>query len=204
MDNKFNLNSLKNNFNLGYFLLAMLMWVFGGTLYFFMEVIYKTAVGHQAQISWIMILVAILLCIPLERFGYNLPWEMPMYQQVLISACAITIVEFISGLIINIWLGLNVWDYSNMPYNIMGQICPQFFIVWIGLSYFGIKIFDWLRFEIIGGVKPSYSMFKKHKIDCNCVYCRNTDGKMVKTELKNNNKDRDTDKMMNELTDSLY
>lgn len=203
---------LKFNYKLSDFLLSMLMWVFGGTLYFFMEVIYKSAIGHQAQISWTMIIVAMILCIPMERFGDNLPWEMPMYQQVLISFIGITVVEFISGLILNVWLGLNIWDYSNMPGNIMGQICPQFFIVWIILSYFGIKLFDWIRFSIIGGIKPVYSLFKKHSVNCKCVYCRDWDGKMYKIDtnhrdgiihgLKYNKENLENE--LNELSEKEY
>lgn len=62
------------------FLLSLLLWTWGGTVYFFMEVIYKTIIGHSSQISWTMIIVAFILCIPLERCGDELPWEMPMYQ----------------------------------------------------------------------------------------------------------------------------
>lgn len=170
------------------FLLSLLLWTWGGTLYFFMEVIYKSIIGHSNQISWTMIIVAMILCIPLERLGDELPWEMPMYKQTLISAVGITVVEFISGLIINVWLGMNVWDYSNMPFNIMGQICPQFFVVWIVLAFFGIKIFDWIRFTIVGGIKPSYSMFKDHKVDCDCIYCRDEHGKMIVKKTKQSKK----------------
>lgn len=169
------------------FLLSLLLWTWGGTVYFFMEVIYKTIIGHSSQISWTMIIVAFILCIPLERCGDELPWEMPMYQQTLICAIAITGTELISGIIINICLGMNVWDYSNMPFNFLGQICPQFFIVWIVISYFGIKIFDWIRFHVAGGIKPSYSNFKRHEIDCSCVWCKNEDGEFYKVDL--NHKD---------------
>ena len=102
------------------FLLSTLMWTWGATLYFFMEVIYKSIIGHQSQISWTMIIVAFILCIPLERFGDELPWEMPMVLQCLISCVAITVTELIAGLILNVWLGLNVWNYSGLPFNFMG------------------------------------------------------------------------------------
>ena len=147
------------------FLLSTLMWTWGATLYFFMEVIYKTIIGHQNQISWTMIIVAFILCIPLERFGDELPWEMPMVLQCLISCVAITVTELIAGLILNVWLGLNVWDYSGLPFNFMGQICLQFSVLWFVLSYVGIKAFDWIRYKILGGVKPKYKMFKKCVID---------------------------------------
>ena len=158
------------------FLLSMLMWTWGGTLYFFMEVVYKTLTGNPDHISWTMIIVAFILCIPLERFGDELPWEMHMILQTIICAVAITITELISGLILNVWLGLHVWDYSELPFNFMGQICLQFSLLWVVLSYFGIKAFDWIRYTIVGGIRPQYKMFKK------C--CVNHKGRIDVTRIK--------------------
>ena len=39
-------------------------------------------------------------------------------------------VEFVSGCIINLWLGLGVWDYSGMAGNLLGQVCPAFGLLW--------------------------------------------------------------------------
>ena len=158
------------------FLLSMLMWTWGGTLYFFMEVVYKTLTGNPDHISWTMIIVAFILCIPLERFGDELPWEMPMILQTIICAVAITITELISGLILNVWFGLHVWDYSGLPFNFMGQICLQFSLLWVVLSFFGIKAFDWIRYTIVGGIRPQYKMFKK------C--CVNHKGRIDITRIK--------------------
>lgn len=55
---------------------------------------------------------------------------MPLVLQQLIAAAGITAIEFLFGLILNVWLGLHMWDYSNMPGNILGQICPQFTVLW--------------------------------------------------------------------------
>lgn len=66
-------------------------------------------------------------------------------QQMFIGMVIVTILEFISGCILNLYLGLNVWDYSNISYNFMGQICPQFSIIWFILSYIVIRVDDLLR-----------------------------------------------------------
>ncbi|MBQ9761158.1 MAG: hypothetical protein IJW16_07400 [Clostridia bacterium] len=47
-----------------------------------------------------------------------------------LGALLITAVEFFAGCILNLWLGLGVWDYSEMPYHLLGQICLPFFILW--------------------------------------------------------------------------
>jgi uncharacterized membrane protein len=29
---------------------------------------------------------------------------------------------------------MNVWDYSDMPFNLLGQICPSFSLLWVGIA----------------------------------------------------------------------
>lgn len=143
-------------------LLSILLWTWGGTTYFFMEVIWKSINGRPEQISWTMLALAIILCIPLERCGAELPWNCPLIIQAFICSTAITLVELISGVIINIWLSMNVWDYSNLPGNVLGQICPQFSLIWFALCFIFIPIFDMIRYVIQGGEKPYYHLFPKN------------------------------------------
>lgn len=64
------------------------------------------------------------------------------------SLCAggmITGTEFVFGVIFNKILKMNVWDYSSVPFNVMGQICLPFYLVWSLLSIPGMmigKLFD--------------------------------------------------------------
>ena len=51
-----------------------------------------------------------------------------------ICAFGITVVEIIFGVIFNIILKQNIWDYSNIPLNFMGQICPLYTLRWGVLS----------------------------------------------------------------------
>ena len=52
----------------------------------------------------------------------------------LLGAAAITAVEFGFGLVFNVLGGLQVWDYSAQPLNVMGQICLPFCLLWLLLS----------------------------------------------------------------------
>ena len=137
--------------------LSMLLWTWGGTVYFLLEVAYKTVTGHPERISWTMLVLAILLSIPLERFGAELPWSMPLMIQSAICTVAITATELVAGLILNVWLGLGVWDYSHLPLNLWGQICAQYTLLWYILCLIFIPIFDWLRYAVEGGEKPHYT-----------------------------------------------
>lgn len=138
--------------------LSVLLWIWTGTLYFFIEVAWKTAHGNPEMISWTMLALAIVLAIPLERFGDELPWEMPLLAQSAICGLAITVVEFAAGLVLNVWLNMGIWDYSDMPGNILGQVCPQFLVIWVVLAAVGIVMLDWMRYSVEGGKKPHYKL----------------------------------------------
>lgn len=142
----------------GHRVLCMLLWTWGGAVYFLMEVAWKTAAGHPEQISWTMLLVAILLSAAVERCGYQLPWDVPLWLQAIFCAALATVVELASGLVLNVWLGMGIWDYSHLPGNLLGQICPQFSAVWWFLCLLFIPAFDWLWWSVAGGEKPHYSM----------------------------------------------
>lgn len=136
--------------------LSMLLWTWGGTVYFLLEVAWKTATGRPESISWTMLALAILLTAAVERCGEQLPWAVPLWLQALACAALVTAVELAAGLILNIWLGLGVWDYSDLPGNFMGQICPQFAAIWFGLCLVFIPAFDWMRWSVEGGERPKY------------------------------------------------
>ncbi|MGN0601227.1 MAG: hypothetical protein ACI4I7_00805 [Oscillospiraceae bacterium] len=62
----------------------------------------------------------------------------------------ITAIEFISGEILNVMLGMNIWDYSDIPMNFDGQICLPFVGIWIILAAAGIALDDFLRWKMFG------------------------------------------------------
>ena len=93
-----------------------------------------------------------------------IPWEMPLWQQVLIGASIITGLEFVTGCIVNLWLGWAVWDYSGMPGNILGQICPQYAIYWLLVSLAGILLDDCLRYWWFGEEQPHYNIWLTRRI----------------------------------------
>lgn len=139
--------------------LSVLLWTWAGAVYFFLEVAWKTLWGEPESISWTMFLLAILLAVPLERFGAELPWEMPLALQALICGTAITGAELAAGLVLNVWLRMDVWDYSHMPGNLWGQVCPQFWALWCVLSIGAIVALDWVRYAVEGGDRPHYKLF---------------------------------------------
>ncbi len=61
----------------------------------------------------------------------------------------ITATELIFGIIVNRLLKLNVWDYSALPLNFMGQICVIYSLLWFLLSFVLMTIFEGLKQKIV-------------------------------------------------------
>lgn len=57
-----------------------------------------------------------------------------LYIKCLLGSSIITAVEFITGVVVNLWLKLKVWDYSAVPLNLLGQICLPFSVLWFVLT----------------------------------------------------------------------
>lgn len=66
----------------------------------------------------------------------------------------VTSCEFITGIIVNKWLNLNVWDYSNVPFQLFGQICLPFMALFGFLCTIGIYLGGYLLHLLYGEEKP--------------------------------------------------
>ena len=64
-----------------------------------------------------------------------------------------------AGLVLNICLGMAVWDYSTLPGNLWGQICLPFSALWALLAGFAVVLDDWLRYWMFGEDRPHYVLF---------------------------------------------
>lgn len=88
-----------------------------------------------------------------------IPWDISLILQGTVGAISVTVAEFIAGVILNLWLGLGIWDYSNLPLNILGQVCPQFSAAWFILSIVAIVFDDFLRYWLWDEKCPKYHLF---------------------------------------------
>lgn len=118
-------------------LLEIIVFILGGISYAMIEILFR---GHT---HWTMVLTGgacILTIYVLSGWWINVP----LVVGALASAMIITFYEFCVGILVNLRLGWQVWDYSDMPGNILGQICPTFSAIWflLCLIFLGIiKLF---------------------------------------------------------------
>ncbi|MGI5825275.1 MAG: putative ABC transporter permease [Bacillota bacterium] len=52
----------------------------------------------------------------------------------MLGMIVITALEFLVGVLVNKILLLQVWDYSSLPYNLMGQVCLLYSAFWFCLG----------------------------------------------------------------------
>ena len=126
------------------------LFFIGGIIYYLIEIAWR---GYS---HWTMCLLGGLcfLCIGLINEFFT--WKIKIWKQAICGTALITVLEFLSGCIINIWIGWNVWDYSNVPFNILGQICLPYIILWFPLTIVAIVLDDYLRYWLFNEEKPHY------------------------------------------------
>ena len=130
----------------------VVLFVMGGLIYMSLEILWR---GYT---HWTMGMLGGICFICLGLINELLSWETPLVLQMLIGSTIITILEFITGCIVNLWLDWNIWDYSDLPYNLLGQISLFSSIGWIGLSLVGIVLDDYIRWKWFGEEKPRYKL----------------------------------------------
>lgn len=138
---------------LKYLLKEFILFLIGGSIYYLLEILWR---GYS---HWTMFILGgicfVIIGLLNEQYDYN----MPLVEQMFSSMIIITTLEFISGVILNIILKLNIWDYSNLPFNLFGQICIPFMIIWFFLSPIAIVVDDYIRYFIFKEEKPHYKIF---------------------------------------------
>ena len=125
----------------------------GGCVYFLIEMAWR---GHS---HWTMAVLGGVCFVLIGDINEFIPWNMPLILQGAIGSGIVTALELVAGIILNLWLGLGIWDYSNMPFNFLGQICLPFSLLWVALSVVAVILDDWLRYWLFGEDRPTYTLF---------------------------------------------
>lgn len=119
-------------------MMSSILFFIYGFMYYIIEVLYR---GYS---HWSMFILGGLCGVIIGLLNEKNK-TISVLKQGIYGALIVTILEFIIGYIVNILLGWNIWDYSNVPFNFLGQICLPFTIIWFILSVFCIYLDDFLR-----------------------------------------------------------
>ncbi len=103
------------------------IFCFGAGVYTIMELLYR---GYT---HWTMTLAG-GLCLLLLYCTFMKMKKCSLALKSLAGAAIITAVEFAVGCMVNLYLKWNIWDYSDMQINILGQVCLYYTCIWFLVS----------------------------------------------------------------------
>lgn len=131
----------------------LFLFVFGGGAYYAIEIFTR---GYSHWTMFVLGGCCFVLC------GILNEWQkmrFSLIQQMFLSMLMITFLEFVAGVVLNMWLKLNIWDYSQMPFNLYGQVCLPYACLWFALSAIAIFADDYLRYWFYGEERPAYRVW---------------------------------------------
>ena len=100
----------------------------GGSVYMLVEIMWR---GYTHWTMGICAGICFIEIYLLEKYMKR----SNVFVKCLYGALLITLNELITGCIVNLLLGWNVWDYSIVPLNLFGQICLPFIFLWFLLCF---------------------------------------------------------------------
>lgn len=120
---------------------SIVVFGFGGVIYGLVEVVTR---GYT---HWTMVLTGGAVFTALYLINLKLQTDSILPRCVL-GCLIITSAEFVVGCIVNLAFHMNVWDYSDERYNVLGQICPLFSLGWFFICIPATLIADSLKKEL--------------------------------------------------------
>ena len=105
------------------FFKEFLLFMTGASGYYLIELLYR-GFSHYS-----MALCGGICLSLIYKIFEKLP-SAPLIAKCAIGCLIITSAEFLTGCIVNLAFHLDVWDYSHLPFNLLGQICLPFSIIW--------------------------------------------------------------------------
>lgn len=135
---------------MNYFLILMLLFFSGSAMGWILEFFFRRFVSPEKK--WLNPGFLTGPYLPIYGFGIctlfllsNIEPYLPLYNTIygkiilfIVMALAMTIIEYIAGMIFVVGLKTKLWDYSNERFNIKGIICLKYSIFWglLGVFYY--------------------------------------------------------------------
>ena len=138
------------------YLKVILLCSIGGFLYI------CTELAWRGRTHWTMFFLGGVCAYLVGLINQNRRKCVPLVRQGIIGSIIITTLEFFTGLIVNLWLEWDVWDYSNLPFNLCGQIWLLYSVLWFFFSIIIVLYDDELRNIIYKEEIPHYCLIR-HK-----------------------------------------
>ena len=141
----------------------LFLYGIGGWIYYILEILFR-GFSH-----WSMFVLGGICMMFFSYQGQQVHWQDDFLLQVFRCSIFVTAAEFITGIIVNKWFALHVWDYSRMPFQLFGQICLPFMMLFACLCAVGIYLSANILYLLYGEEKPQFvrkSILSNSKYKC--------------------------------------
>lgn len=112
------------------------LFALGGGTYGLIEVLWR---GYT---HWTMVALGGTLFLLLGALNSRLPQNTTLFMRGLLGGTLITAAELAAGCVLNLGLGLAVWDYSTMPLQLWGQVCLPYSLLWVALAMIAALVYN--------------------------------------------------------------
>jgi uncharacterized membrane protein len=116
-------------------------FIIGGIGYGIIEILFR---GHTHPT---MIIAGGICFIIFSRIAEKFK-DKPLIYKAVLCSLGVTAVELAFGIVFNMIFKMNVWDYSKLPFNFLGQICLLFTFLWGALGFIFVPLAEMLNEKI--------------------------------------------------------
>ncbi len=112
----------------------------GGIGYGILEILWR---GYT---HWSMIIAGGLCFIAFGLIAERFKDRHIIYKS-LLCALAVTTIELAFGIVFNLIFNMAVWDYTDVPFNFLGQICPTSSLIWGVLGFVFLPLAEYINLK---------------------------------------------------------
>ena len=132
-----------------------ILFIVGFCVYITIEVCFR---GYSFPLMGIVGGIDFIL---IDKINDRISWHIGILIQGIIGSAIITLSELIVGTIDRLYLHLNMWDYSNLPFNYNGVICLEFSLLWIIMAVVAVFLADMINYYVLyNETRPHYHFLK--------------------------------------------
>lgn len=136
------MKKIKKQFIINSLVKYPIIFLIGAIVYMGIEIIWR---GYT---HWTMGVLGGIILILIGLIDEVADEDIPIVWQAPIGSIIITVLEYYSGYILNIKLNLGIWDYSELPFNVDGQVCLLFSLIWMVLSVVAVWLDNFIRWKL--------------------------------------------------------
>lgn len=100
----------------------IILFVIGAAVYSVIEILWRGYTHVTMSLAGGIVLMLLYRIESTHRFS--------IIPRCFAGAAVITLTELLFGIVFNIFLGMRIWDYSDRHFDLMGQICLDYSVLW--------------------------------------------------------------------------